>query len=67
MTKIIEVGLITPPLGLNVYIVKGASPVPIKMEEVFSGVSWFLFMDIFTLAILIAFPQITLWLPNLVG
>jgi len=67
MTKIIEVGLITPPLGLNVYIVKGASPVPIKMEEVFKGVAWFLFMDIFTLAILIAFPQITLWLPNLVG
>jgi tripartite ATP-independent transporter DctM subunit len=67
ITKIIEVGLITPPLGLNVYIVKGASPVPIKMEEVFKGVAWFLFMDIFTLAILIAFPQITLWLPNLVG
>jgi tripartite ATP-independent transporter DctM subunit len=67
ITKIIEVGLITPPLGLNVYIVKGASPIPIKMEEVFRGVAWFLFMDIFTLAVLIAFPQITLWLPNLIG
>jgi len=67
VTKIIEVGLITPPLGLNVYIVRGSSPVPIEMEEIFKGVGWFLFMDIFTLAVLIVFPGITLWLPNLLG
>jgi TRAP-type C4-dicarboxylate transport system permease large subunit len=64
VTKVVEIGLITPPLGLNVYIVKGASPVPLKLEEIFRGVSWFIFADLITLTLLIIFPDIALVLPN---
>ena len=63
--KLAEISLITPPVGLNVYVVKSASPVPLELEDVFIGVLPFLVLDIVTLALLIAFPQIVLVLPNL--
>ena len=63
--KLAEISLITPPVGLNVYVVKSASPIPLSLEDVFMGILPFLVMDFLTLALLIAFPQITLVLPNL--
>ncbi len=63
MIKFLEIGLITPPLGLNVYILKGVVGDAIPLETIFKGIVWFLAMDILTLGILIAFPQISLWLP----
>ncbi len=65
--KLAEISLITPPVGLNVYVVRSASPVPLRLEEVFAGVTPFLLMDLFTLARLIAFPGIVLLLPNMMG
>ena len=65
--KLAEISLITPPVGLNVYVVRSASPVPLRLEEVFAGVTPFLIMDLFTLGLLIAFPSIVLFLPNLMG
>jgi len=65
--KLAEISLITPPVGLNVYVVRSASPVKLRLEEVFAGVTPFLIMDVFTLALLIAFPSIVLFLPNLMG
>ena len=63
--KLAEVSLITPPVGLNVYVVRSASPVPLKLEEVFAGVMPFLTIDILTLLLLIALPEISLFLPSL--
>ncbi|MEM1431341.1 MAG: TRAP transporter large permease [Pseudomonadota bacterium] len=63
--KLAEISLITPPVGLNVYVVRSASPVPLRLEQVFKGVTPFLLMDLFTLGLLIAFPSIVLFLPNL--
>jgi C4-dicarboxylate transporter, DctM subunit len=63
--KLAEVSLITPPVGLNVYVVRSASPIPLKLEEVFAGVMPFLAIDILTLLLLIAVPEITLALPSL--
>ena len=63
--KLAEISLITPPVGLNVYVVRSASPVPLRLEEVFAGVTPFLLMDLFTLGLLIAFPAIVLFLPSL--
>lgn len=60
--KTVEIGLITPPLGLNVYVVSSVGRVPV--EEAFAGVKPFFFADLMTLAVLVALPQITLWLPN---
>ena len=65
--KLAEISLITPPVGLNVYVVRSASPVKLRLEEVFAGVTPFLIMDVFTLALLIAFPSIVLFLPSLMG
>ena len=65
--KLAEISLITPPVGLNVYVVRSASPVKLRLEEVFAGVTPFLIMDVFTLALLIAFPSIVLFLPRLMG
>jgi C4-dicarboxylate transporter DctM subunit len=65
--KLAEISLITPPVGLNVYVVRSASPVPLRLEEVFAGVTPFLIMDLFTLGMLIAFPSIVLLLPNLMN
>ncbi len=63
--KLAEISLITPPVGLNVYVVRSASPVPLSLEDVFAGVTPFLILDAITLALLIAFPEIVLFLPRL--
>ena len=63
--KLAEISLMTPPVGLNVYVVRSASPVPLTLEQVFAGVMPFLFTDLITLTLLIAFPSIVLFLPNL--
>jgi tripartite ATP-independent transporter DctM subunit len=61
--KMCEIAVITPPLGLNVYAVKSVTP-DISTTQIFKGIFPFLAMDIFTLAMLVAFPQITLFLPQ---
>jgi C4-dicarboxylate transporter, DctM subunit len=64
--KLVEIGLITPPVGLNCYVVKSATPVPMSLDDVFAGVTPFLLLDLLTLATLIAFPSIITYLPSLV-
>lgn len=58
-----EIGMITPPVGINVYIMKGISNVPLSV--VFRGIFPFLLADIARLAALIAFPWLSLFLPQL--
>jgi len=65
--KMTEIALITPPLGLNVYVVKGLAPEDTRLEDIFAGVMPFLLMDIVVLALIIVFPQIVLWLPTTMG
>jgi C4-dicarboxylate transporter DctM subunit len=61
--KTVEIGLITPPLGLNIYVVSGLAKVPV--HEAFRGIGPFLVADFAMLAALVAFPELSLWLPNL--
>ncbi len=63
--KLAEISLITPPVGLNVYVVRSASPIPLSLEDVFAGVLPFLLLDVITLGLLILFPEIVLILPEL--
>ena len=65
VVKMIELGLITPPVGINVYVVSGAAP-GLTVEESFRGVLPFGMMDVFTTAVLFAFPVLVTWLPGLV-
>lgn len=63
--KLGEIAAVTPPVGLNVYTLKGVAGEDTTIEEVFSGIWPFVVCDIIVLILLIAFPQITLFLPNL--
>ena len=63
--KLLEIGLITPPIGLNVYMINGALNNRVTLPAIFRGITWFLMMDLLTLILLIAFPILTLWLPSL--
>jgi len=62
--KMCEICLITPPIGLNVYVVRSVVP-DTPVEEIFRGCMPFFFMDVLTVAVLIAFPQIITFLPGL--
>ena len=59
----LEMGLISPPVGLNVFIVRSVAP-GVPLGRIFAGVVPFWAMMLATLALLIAFPQIALFLPN---
>jgi C4-dicarboxylate transporter, DctM subunit len=62
VVKLIEIGLITPPLGLNAYVTASSADVPV--ERVFGGVLPFIVADVLVIALVIAIPQIVLWLPG---
>ncbi|MBW8640260.1 TRAP transporter large permease subunit [Hoeflea sp. WL0058] len=64
IVKFIEIGLVTPPVGLNVFAAKSVAPPEIGLTVIFRGVSWFLLAEAFVMAILFLFPALTLWLPN---
>ena len=59
----LEMGLISPPVGINVFIVKSVAP-KVALADIFRGVLPFWLAMLVTLGILIAFPQISLLLPN---
>jgi TRAP-type C4-dicarboxylate transport system permease large subunit len=61
--RMIEIGLITPPVGLNVYVLRGVAK-DISMATMFRGCGWFVVVDLINVAILIAFPQIILIIPE---
>jgi C4-dicarboxylate transporter, DctM subunit len=63
--KLTEIGAVTPPVGLNVYALKGVVSKEITVNTIFKGIWPFVFVDVVILIILIMFPQISLWLPNL--
>ena len=65
LVKLLEIGLVTPPVGLNVYVIKGALGNLVSLPTIFRGVGWFVVVDFVTLSLLIAFPAISLWLPTL--
>ncbi|MGA0016318.1 MAG: TRAP transporter large permease subunit, partial [Burkholderiaceae bacterium] len=63
---VIELGMITPPIGINVFVLHGmAKDLPLK--TIFKGVTPFLLADLARLLLLLAFPPICLWLPQQLG
>ena len=64
VVKMAEVCLITPPIGLNCFVVAGVRK-DIPVTDVFKGVTLFFIADILTILVLIMFPQIITWLPDL--
>ncbi|HBB82200.1 MAG TPA: C4-dicarboxylate ABC transporter permease [Sulfitobacter sp.] len=66
VVKMAEFCLITPPIGLNCFVVAGVRP-DLSVQDVFRGVMPFFVADAVTIGLLVAFPQIVLWLPSLAG
>ncbi|WP_261840777.1 TRAP transporter large permease [Aliamphritea ceti] len=66
VVKMAELCLITPPIGLNCFVVAGVRK-DISVQDVFRGATPFFVADVVTIAVLIAFPSIVLWLPSLIG
>jgi tripartite ATP-independent transporter DctM subunit len=64
VVKLLEIGLITPPVGLNVFVIGSVTGKSVKVDDIFSGVLRFLVMDIVVLALLVAFPIISTLILN---
>ena len=64
-TKLVEMALITPPVGLNVFVIKGIVGDSIPISLIFKGVLWFLAADVAVLIIMVAFPDLIMFLPEL--
>ncbi|WP_111735810.1 TRAP transporter large permease [Roseovarius amoyensis] len=64
VAKYLEMGLITPPVGLNVFVIKSVVGRTVPTDVIFRGITWFVATDIVVIALLIAFPALTLWLPG---
>ncbi len=67
LTKLLEVGMITPPVGMNVFVIKSVVGNLVTTSAIFKGILWFLAMDLLIVLLLIAVPDIIMYLPNLVG
>jgi hypothetical protein len=64
--SVVEIGLITPPVGLNVFVINAlARDVP--MADTFRGVVPFLLSDVVRVSLIVAFPTLSLLLPRLLG
>lgn len=59
------IGTITPPLGLNCFVMKGALGDEYELKDIFAGSLPFVILMLFTVALLIVYPEICLWLPEL--
>ena len=64
IVKLLEISLITPPVGLNVFVIGSVVRGQVSVGEIFMGVTRFLLADLLVLAAIIAFPIISLLLPN---
>ena len=67
VVKYIGISLLTPPVGFNIYVVATATGNAIPLKTIYRGCYWFLACEVLIMALLIAFPQISLWLPNAMG
>jgi len=64
MCMIVEIGCITPPMGLNVYVIKAAVGKSVDLNEIFAGALPFVVLQVLIVLILYWFPQLALWLPG---
>ena len=76
VVKMAEICLITPPIGLNCFVVAGVArelstddgqSLAIPLQDVFRGIGPFFVADVLTVAVLLAWPEVVLWLPNTMG
>jgi C4-dicarboxylate transporter DctM subunit len=64
LIKVSEIGMVTPPVGMNVYVACSTAAGQVTLEETFRGIAPFLICDFFVLILLCIFPQISLLIPS---
>jgi TRAP-type C4-dicarboxylate transport system permease large subunit len=61
---VIETGMITPPIGLNVFVLHGVTRVP--LSTIYKGTIPFVIADLVRITLLVLFPFLVLWLPSII-
>jgi len=61
----LQTSFLTPPFGFALFYLKGVAPQSVKMTDIYQGIIPFVILQLIGLGLVIAFPQITLWLPEL--
>jgi TRAP-type C4-dicarboxylate transport system permease large subunit len=64
VVKYVEIGLLTPPVGFNLFVVRSVVGQEISLGQIVRGVSWFLACEVVIMALLIGFPEISTYLPS---
>jgi TRAP-type C4-dicarboxylate transport system permease large subunit len=67
VVKYVEIGLLTPPVGIHAFVVKSIAGPNVTLTAVFRGLLWFLAAEVVIMTLLIAFPAISTWLPSLMN
>ena len=65
MIKVSEIGQVTPPVGMNVFVAVGSADGQVSFADAYRGIVPFILCDVIVLIVLIAIPEISLLLPNL--
>jgi tripartite ATP-independent transporter DctM subunit len=66
MTVMMEIAMLTPPIGLNVFVMQRVAP-EVPLSEIFLGVLPFVIICLLLVVLIVAFPQLALWLPSTMG
>jgi tripartite ATP-independent transporter DctM subunit len=66
MTVMMEIAMLTPPIGLNVFVMQRVTP-EVPLSEIFRGVLPFVIVCLILVVLIAAFPQLALWLPSTMG
>ena len=67
VTIAVEIGMITPPVGLNLFVLKGIVPKEVTMTDIMAGSVPFILVMLVGLLVIVLFPQIALWLPQMMA
>ena len=62
----LQTSFLTPPFGFALFYMKGVAPASVKMQDIYRGIIPFVLLQLIGLALVVGFPQLALWLPNLV-
>jgi TRAP-type C4-dicarboxylate transport system permease large subunit len=64
MVKLVELAVLTPPVGMNLFAVIGASEGKVTLSDIYRGIFPFIVIEALVLIALISFPELSLWLPG---
>jgi len=59
----LQTSFLTPPVGFSIFYLKGVCPPDVKLSDIYKGVVPFIMIQLLALAIIVAWPELVLWLP----